>query len=224
MNLDQKERILKKLKIISVIFWCILVFLVIMNYRRLSVSQIIAYSPDNPLLSSIMMILLYAVKTISVVFPYKVLQLATGMMFPVFFAVCVNTAGSAVSCAVGYYMGRFLGKDTAVKIVVKNKKLAGLLERQSSSIMFFSFFLRSLVFLPLDAVSIYFGATKSDFRKYMLGSMLGLLPNIIISTILGESISNPTSQQFFLSLLLFLLISLISLIWYIKYMKKEVEK
>ena len=53
MNLDQKERILKKLKIISVIFWCILIFLIIMNYRRLSVSQIIAYSPDNPLLDMV---------------------------------------------------------------------------------------------------------------------------------------------------------------------------
>ena len=192
-----------------------------MNYRRLSVSQIIAYSPDNPLLAGTMMLLLYAVKTISVIFPYKVLQLAAGMMFPVFFAVCVNIAGTAISCAVGYYMGRFLGKDTAEKMAVKNKKLAKLLERQSSSILFFSFFLRVLVFLPLDAVSIYFGAVKSDFRKYMIGSMLGLLPNIIISTILGESISDPASPQFLLSMLLFLLITLISLIWYVKYMKRD---
>lgn len=224
MNLDQKERVLKKLKIISIIFWCILIFLIIMNYHRLSASQIIAYSPDNPLLAGITMLLLYAVKTISVVFPYKVLQLASGMMFPLFFAVCVNTAGTAVSCAVGYYMGRFLGKDTAERIAVKNKKLANLLERQNSSVLFFSFFLRALVFLPLDAVSIYFGAVKSDFRKYMLGSVLGLLPNIIISTILGESISDPTSPQFLLSMLLFLLITLISLIWYLKYTKRDEEQ
>ena len=221
MNLDQKERAVKTLKIISILFWCILIFLIFMNYRRLSVSQIIAYSPDNPLLAGTMMLLLYAVKTISVIFPYKVLQLAAGMMFPVFFAVCVNIAGTAISCAVGYYMGRFLGKDTAEKMAVKNKKLAKLLERQSSSILFFSFFLRVLVFLPLDAVSIYFGAVKSNFRKYMIGSMLGLLPNIIISTILGESISDPASPQFLLSMLLFLLITLISLIWYVKYMKRD---
>jgi uncharacterized membrane protein YdjX (TVP38/TMEM64 family) len=192
-----------------------------MNYNRLSTSQIIAYSPDNPLLASLTMLLLYAVKTISVIFPYKVLQLATGMMFPLFIAVCVNTAGTTVSCTVGYYMGHFLGRDISSKIIVKNKKLVNILKRQNNSILFFSFFLRSLVFLPLDAVSIYFGAVKSDFRKYMLGSILGLLPNIIISTILGENISDPTSPQFLLSMLLFLLISIISLIWYLKYMKRE---
>ena len=55
-----------------------------------------------------------------------------------------------------------------------------LIQRQSSNIVFFSFFLRTLLFLPLEAVSMYFGAVKADFKKYMLGSILGMLPNIVI--------------------------------------------
>lgn len=96
-----------------------------------------------------------------------------------------------------------------------------LIQRQSSNIVFFSFFLRTLLFLPLEAVSMYFGAVKADFKKYMLGSILGMLPNMVISTIMCDNISKPASPAFFVSVVLFILISVIAVIWYAKYIKKE---
>ncbi|SEH84109.1 hypothetical protein SAMN02910265_02989 [Ruminococcus flavefaciens] len=45
---------------------------------------------------------------------------------------------------------------------------------------------------------MYFGAVKADPPKYMLGSILGMLPNIIISTIMCDNLSKPASPAFFI--------------------------
>ena len=198
-SMNRKEKIIKYAKLISALIWIILFLLLIGNRKYMSASVIAEYSPKNQLLSALAMLMLYVFKTVSVIFPYKVLQITVGMQFSIIPAFFINLAGSILSSAVGYFMGRFYGTEAVKKAVEKNKKLLLLIERQSSNIIFFSFFLRTLIFLPLEAVSMYFGAVKSDFKKYILGSTLGLLPNIVISTLMCDNITRPTSTAFLIS-------------------------
>ncbi|WP_455528918.1 TVP38/TMEM64 family protein [Ruminococcus sp.] len=219
--MNRKDKIIKYAKLLSAVIWIILFIFLICNRRYMSASVITEYSPKNELLSALAMLMLYLFKTVSVIFPYKVLQLTVGMQFSLIPAFFINLIGSAISFAIGYLMGRIYGTEAVKRIVEKNKKLSLLIQRQSSNIVFFSFFLRTLLFLPLEAVSMYFGAVKADFKKYMLGSILGMLPNIVISTIMCDNISKPASPAFFVSVVLFILISVIAVIWYAKYIKKE---
>lgn len=219
--MNRKDKIIKYAKLLSAVIWIILFVFLICNRRYMSASVITEYSPKNELLSALAMLMLYLFKTVSVIFPYKVLQLTVGMQFSLIPAFFINLIGSAISFAIGYLMGRIYGTEAVKRIVEKNKKLSLLIQRQSSNIVFFSFFLRTLLFLPLEAVSMYFGAVKADFKKYMLGSILGMLPNIVISTIMCDNISKPASPAFFVSVVLFILISVIAVIWYAKYIKKE---
>ena len=219
--MNRKDKIIKYAKLLSAVIWIILFIFLICNRRYMSASVITEYSPKNELLSALAMLMLYLFKTVSVIFPYKVLQLTVGMQFSLIPAFFINLIGSAISFAIGYLMGRIYSTEAVKRIVEKNKKLSLLIQRQSSNIVFFSFFLRTLLFLPLEAVSMYFGAVKADFKKYMLGSILGMLPNIVISTIMCDNISKPASPAFFVSVVLFILISAIAVIWYAKYIKKE---
>lgn len=219
--MNRKDKIIKYAKLLSAVIWIILFIFLICNRRYMSASVITEYSPKNELLSALAMLMLYLFKTVSVIFPYKVLQLTVGMQFSLIPAFFINLIGSAISFAIGYLMGRIYSTEAVKRIVEKNKKLSLLIQRQSSNIVFFSFFLRTLLFLPLEAVSMYFGAVKADFKKYMLGSILGMLPNIVISTIMCDNISKPASPAFFVSVVLFILISVIAVIWYAKYIKKE---
>ena len=219
--MNRKEKIIKYAKLISAVIWIVLFLFLIGNRNYMSASVIAEYSPKNQLLSALAMLMLYVFKTVSVIFPYKVLQITVGMEFSLIPAFFINLAGSVLSSAVGYLMGRFYGTEAVIKIVKKNKKLSLLIERQSNNIIFFSFFLRTLLFLPLESVSMYFGAVKASFKEYLIGSTLGLLPNIIISTIMCDNMSKPTSPAFFVSVILFIFISVIAIIWYIKYIKKE---
>ena len=219
--MNRKDKIIKYAKLLSAVIWIILFIFLICNRSYISASAIAEYSPKNLLLSALAMLMLYLFKTVSVIFPYKVLQLTVGMQFSLIPAFFINLIGSAISFAIGYLMGRIYGTEAVKRTVEKNKKLSLLIQRQSSNIVFFSFFLRTLLFLPLEAVSMYFGAVKADYKKYMLGSILGMLPNIVISTIMCDNISKPASPAFFVSVVLFILISVIAVIWYAKYIKKE---
>ena len=219
--MNRKDKIIKYAKLLSAVIWIRLFIFLICNRRYMSASVITEYSPKNELLSALAMLMLYLFKTVSVIFPYKVLQLTVGMQFSLIPDFFINLIGSAISFAIGYLMGRIYGTEAVKRIVEKNKKLSLLIQRQSSNIVFFSFFLRTLLFLPLEAVSMYFGTVKADFKKYMLGSILGMLPNIVISTIMCDNISKPASPAFFVSVVLFILISVIAVIWYAKYIKKE---
>ena len=76
----------------------------------------------------------------------------------------------------------------------------------------------------MDLVSMFLGAAGVNAAKYMIGSMLGNLPGIIAITIVGQSITDPTSPTFIISLSVTVLISVISLVIYRIYKKYRLEK
>jgi uncharacterized membrane protein YdjX (TVP38/TMEM64 family) len=163
----------------------------------------------------------HAMKTVSVMFPLMVVQLATGMIFGKFTAIVLNLVGTALCMVIGYGLGVYAGTSIVGKLVDKSPRLARLLECQNQNTLFFCFFLRSIFITPMDVVSMYFGATRASFGKYMLGSMLGMLPCVVLTTIMGQNILDPTSPEFIGSFAIILLLSLCSLIWYAIVKKKK---
>ena len=51
-----------------------------------------------------------------------------------------------------------------------------------------SFLVRLLPVFPIDFVSLFLGATKLPFWKYALISIGGIMPRVILFTILGDGI------------------------------------
>ena len=213
--MKQREKILKTARYATFFVWGIALLMIVLHRGTLTADAISSHLPQQPVPAALAVLLLYACKTVSMVFPLKLLQLAAGALFPRRLAVLVNLGGTAVSAAVGYRIGRFIGRDAAAKYVNENPRLAALLAEQNSNTLRFSFFLRSLVFLPLDAVSLYFGAVQAPFYQYLLGSLLGMLPNVLISTCMGASLTEPGSPAFLLSCGSFALLTLISFVWYL---------
>lgn len=207
----------------ALIIWIGAGAFLITHRTQLTPQTIQTISPENRFLLILFLLLLYAGKTLSLVFPLKVPQLAAGLLLPAHLAVLINLLGTGVSAAVGYGMGRLLGGDSVHRITEKNPRLAALLNEQNSDGFFFSFFLRSLVFLPLDAVSLYFGASEADFRSYLAGSLIGMLPNVLLSTLMGAALTDPKSPAFLLSMAGFLLLSAGSAFWYAMRRKRRTE-
>ena len=79
--MNRKEKIINYIKILSALIWIILFLFLIGNRNYMSASVIAEYSPKNQLLSALAMLMLYVFKTVSVIFPYKVLQVTVGMEF-----------------------------------------------------------------------------------------------------------------------------------------------
>ena len=135
----------------------------------------------------------------SFVFPIAVLQIATGHLFQTPVALLINFLGRAITLTIPYWAGRFSGADMVESLIRKYPKLEEICSRQGQNPLFISFLLRTFIFLPGDAVSLYLGATKIPFPHYLAGGVLGTTLGVVLSTILGSSIKEPGSPAFILS-------------------------
>ena len=201
--IDNIRKYLPAVLLLVLLLFCI-------RYREdLSVEKILRYTPKEPLKAALLMLVFYAVKSVSFVFPIAVLQLAVGHLFSTGTALLVNFLGRAVTLALPYWMGRFSGSSMVENLTSKYPKLKTVVDYQNGNPLYISFFMRTLNFLPGDAVSLFLGAVKIPFEVYMLGGMLG---TFILATIFGANIKNPGSPAFWLSAVLLVMISVFSIL------------
>lgn len=188
--------------------------------ENISVDTILSRVPSTPWRAAVFMVILYAAKSLSVVFPIIVLHIAGGFLFPPFVAVIVNTIGTIVELTIPYWVGRISGTAYADRLMEKHPKIADVISKLDRKGFTMSFFLRIISCLPGDAVSMYLGATKLPFKSYLAGSFLGTLPSILTATLLGTSVTDPTSPMFWISLSLTVGISVFSFLFYVIWQKK----
>lgn len=216
MKIHKNKQIKTLLKFIPVVICAAFIILPLASGKEITVQAVLNYTPETPLLAVFVILLLYALKSMSFVFPIAVLQIATGHLFRTPVALLINFLGRAITLTIPYWAGRFSGADMVENLIRKYPKLEETCSRQGKNPLFISFLLRTFVFLPGDAVSMYLGAIRIPFRYYLAGGILGTTLGVVLSTILGSSITKPGSPAFLLSAFLMALVALLSVIYYIK--------
>lgn len=160
---------------------------------------VLSWLPDAPIPAALLVILLYAGKSLTVVFPLVPLYLLSGALFPLPAAVIVNLTGVAVCATVPYLIGLRLGPGRLEKLRRRYPKLRRLEALRKKSGMQFAALTRAVGLLPGDIVSLYFGCAGLEYPAYLTGSVLGLAPGVIAATILGGQIEDFGSPGFWLS-------------------------
>lgn len=218
---------MRYLKYIVVIVCLLLVLLFVLSDKDFSVQTILEFTPQNPLCAAIVLLLLYALKSATVVFPLIILEIATGHLFSIWAALGVNFVGILIVLTVPYWIGRFAGMETIPKLIQKYPRFEKIIDRQQDNSAFICFFLRIIGCLPGDVVTMYFGATRTPFFQNLIAGALGILPDMILATLIGENIQNPESPMFWISALLTVTLSVLSLLLYYLYrcrLKKSADK
>ena len=178
-------------------------------------------APAHPLVAAGFLLLLYAFKSLTVVFPIIVLNVLGGFLFDPLPALLLNSAGVAIELTIPYWVGRFSGASLTDHLCKKRPRIDSLASQTAENPFFSSFFLRLISCLPGDAVSLYFGAIRMPFGVYLWGSFLGTMPGVIPATLLGMSITDPTSPLFWLSLGLTAVLSAVSFWMYWRWQKRK---
>ena len=171
----------------------------VLSGGSVSVEDILNYTPDNPVLAAIVLILLSSLKSLTVFFPIVALLVAGGIMFSTPAALLVNSLAVAACISTPYWLGRLAGADLVDRIFERYPKLGQLKEFQQKNDFFFSYIARIVGILPCDIVSLYMGAARIPYRAYITGGMLGFIPCILTSTLIGTSINDPSSPLFIFS-------------------------
>ena len=193
----------KLIPFIAIALMCIVfIFIDKITGEPLSVYAIIKYTPKDPILAAIGILFLYALKSLTVVFPLAILYLASGIIFSTWIAILINILGLAITFTIPYWIGRHFGDEAIEEIYTRFPKVKEVTKYQNSNAFFACFITRIVGFLPGDIVSIYFGACNTNFPVYLLGGISGCLLSIITTTILGEKLNNPFTKEFFVVLLI----------------------
>ena len=202
------------LKILPFIIVAILIISMLLSGRQPSVEGVLSYMPDNLFVAALLLLLMYALKSLSVIFPLIILQIAAGMIFPVWIALILNTLGTALSYTIPYLIGRFSGTDATNRIIKKYPKAREIVDMQRNATWFPSFFLRAVSCLPGDIVSLCLGSVGVSYLPYVVASVVGTLPGLIPATIAGMSIMNPKSAVFITSVVITVASSIASIVVY----------
>ena len=73
---------------------------------------------------------------------------------------------------------------------------------------------------PIDFVSLFLGAAKLPFWKYLLISVVGIMPRVILFTILGDTIYDYVPMHRIVQVII-CCIPLAVIYWIIKYFRKR---
>ena len=221
-----RTAILKRIIQIAPLIMVMLCILIYFRYfRGVTIEHILEFTPENLWLAALVIIGLFALKSLSIFFPMLILIAASGSIFPNYFAaVLVNSAGVMVMLCVPYLIGRFAEREFVESLINKHKNADKLREFQSDNELFIAYFMRVINVLPCDLVSMFLGSAGFSPVKYFAGSFLGILPGLITTTLMGANVNNPASPKFWLALVCEVVFAIGSSIAYFVYKKKRRTK
>ncbi len=192
--------------------WAALIIVIIVNKDKITVDAIISYTPSNLFLAALVLLLLFALKSLSVFFASIVLYTVSGLLFPMPIALLVNSLGVIVMASEAYLMGRIFGSDLIGTIAEKYPKVQPILHLQDKKPFLFTFLLRMLKVSNVDISSMYLGASHTKFAPYLAASFLALIPELVLYAVLGSSISDLNPTAAIITLIIFGCITVASLL------------
>ena len=207
--------IVRCLPLLIIIAFAILYFI----FRdRITADIIKDLAPKTMAPAVLFMMILGAAKGLSVFCPFVLIELIGTLIFKdKVAAILANAAAIAATFSAAYLVGRCSGREKYPKF----NDFYSLIKRNS---IFSVFALRIIGILPMDVVSMYMGASKINYPKFLVASLLGAAPDLILETIIGAEISNYRSKTFWIAIACRMVFTAITLIVYRLWIKKKQDK
>lgn len=222
MEPRHKRKLIKNAVLIT--GWAAVIAVCIVFKDHITVTDIVEHTPRNSLLAAVVMLALFALKSISVVIYGSALYAASGLLFPLPTAVLVNLMGTVIMVSIPYSVGAANGAEVLENLFRKHPKAAMLKSLRAGSDFFFALLVRLLGVLPGDLVGAYMGASGVKYPAYLAGTVLGMLPSMITFPLMGMNIRRVGSPEFLISAGIQVAMSILSVILYFVLRKKNREE
>lgn len=160
--------------------------------------------------AALIFVLLFNLKTIVVIFPYSIFVFLGGTIFGSFNGILLSMLSVVTSSSLAFFIARLLGKDKMKKLL--KGRFSMLDEKTGENGFNIMLFMRLSSLFPADALSYAAGLTQMKFSHFLIGTTIGLLPEVISITLLGHSIKNPMSKEFLMSIGLIVVTAILSIV------------
>lgn len=166
---------------------------------------------------------IYFVKSVLFIIPASLIYISIGMAFSPVTACLISLVGIIVEVTATYFLGRFLGGDYVENLLRKSKGGQKILDMKLNDNFLALLGIRALPVFPIDFVSLFWGASKCKFLRYFIASVIGIMPRVILFTILGDGIYDYIPIHLIIKIVIFA-IPVASIVYLIKHfikIKKE---
>lgn len=190
------NKLIRILQIASGIFMVAMVILCIYltqkyNIKVTNIPELSEKLPSGILILSIGFVVFSVIKSFALIFPPAVVFSLCAYMIPNFgLALGINIISVFLSLSIPYVLGRFTGSTMVETLKNKFKAIKKIDDFAGANETEMTFAIKLSGLLPGDLSSLLFGAMGISYKKYMIGSFLGMLPLAVVYTLFGYALKN----------------------------------
>ncbi|RXZ38649.1 hypothetical protein D9O50_03865 [Oxalobacteraceae bacterium CAVE-383] len=126
--------------------------------------------------------------------PVTLLIAVSGVVFGPFYGAIYSLFGTMLCAASGFLLGAWLGRETLRQLL--GHRINRLSQRVAKRGIMAMTVLRLLPIAPFAVVNVMAGASQLQMRDYLIGTLLGMAPGIILTVIfshnLAEAVRHPS--------------------------------
>lgn len=202
-----KKNLFKNL--ILVVLLLIIIFLVL-KYRRhfihVNLRELRRYILSYGKFASLIFIVIYSLKPVLLVIPTGLLSILAGNIFGPEKALLMSMVGCFASGTVAFFLARFLGRSFVDRFLKgKAMTLDSNIEKHGFKIMLL---MRLAVVFPYDPLSYAAGLSKMRYRDFILGTLIGVFPEMISYSFMGKNMEHPFSHKFILPIVIVIAVAI----------------
>lgn len=130
-------------------------------------------------------VMLYTINTIILIPPIVIMSLSAGFLFGPLLGILALSLGAFFGVTATFFIARYLGGEY-VEQHFKNERLLEIKDKFEKNGFFIVLPIRLLGFPPWEVVNYVAGLSKIKYKDYILATMIGIFPAIIIQVIFSD--------------------------------------
>lgn len=155
-------------------------------------------------------------------FPVPIIALAGGLAFGVWKGSFYTVIGASINCILMYLIAKYIGKEQVDKYLEKHlsKDVKERISSKETDIGFYLFVLRLTPIIPYNLINYMSGLLDIGLKKYIIISILGIMPGTAVYLNMGDKAINYKSKEFVISVVFMIALVIIANLL-TKYFKKK---
>jgi len=133
------KRIIQLAPVLMIVLMAVIYFAAL---KDLTFEQVLNYTPTAPLAAAAVLLLMYALKSLSYFFPMLLIAAVAGAVLPIYAAIPVNLLGIVIMASIPYAVGKYAEGEVVDKLAAKHEKISIVREYSTKHQRFGAFFLR----------------------------------------------------------------------------------
>lgn len=217
--MKSKQKNLQKLSKILITVLIVVISFFVIKYLPLERVRSIIQSGGG--FAPFIYILLFSILPIFF-FPVPVLALAAGLAFGVWKGSFYTVIGASINCILMYLIAKYVWKGQVDRYLDKHlsEDVKKRIASKDTDIGFYLFVLRLTPIIPYNLINYMSGLLDIGLKKYIIISILGIMPGTAVYLNMGDKAINYKSKEFVFSVIFMIVLVILSNLL-TKYLKKK---